>query len=73
MSKDSLRTLPLFMVEVVRYADDVVEETLGPYNQVYAGKVASEYAGLPTAYPAIRRATETELEVLPGRFRKVGA
>jgi hypothetical protein len=71
MSKDSLRTLPLFMVEVVRYADDGVEQTLGPYNQVYAGVVASEYGGLPNVYPAIRRATETELEALPARLRKV--
>lgn len=71
MSKDSLVAIPVFMVEVVAYDGDVVEQTLGPFSQHLAGKVASEYAGLPDVYPAIRRATEAELEAAPPRLRKV--
>lgn len=71
MSKDSVRDMALFMVEVVTYAGDVVEETLGPFSQLQAGKVASAYAGLPKVYPAIRRATAAEQEAAVASLRKV--
>jgi hypothetical protein len=73
MSKNSTDTLPLFMVEVVAYAGDVVVECRGPFSQLQAGRVAREFEGSTKVYPAIRRATAGELEALPRRLRKVSA
>lgn len=73
MSRDSVQTLAMFMVEVVTYVGDLVVETRGPLSQLQAGRVATEYHGSTKVYPAIRRATAGELEALPAPSRKVGA